>query len=270
MDDEVPLNTWSLDPETRVALRTASVKRAFAEGRLTEAALDAEELLDEVPDHPEALFLLAETLLELGDAELAALVYHQRSLAGDESLEVLSGLGVARFESCDVEGAVEALREVVRRAPDDAEAHYVLGLALELLSTEGQNTALEAIAHLTEARDLEPERYPLAIALPAEAWQAALEAAIDRLPEALASVWEGVPVVLEDLPKIRELSASGHPTSPRVPLMYVGEPGDDPEGTLPVAMRVFTRTVARAGSLDAIEDALHAALEAEALNWLDL
>ena len=61
MDDEVQ-GGWRIDDATRQALRLDRVRKALDKSDWPGAVLEVEELLDETPDHPEALFLLAEAL----------------------------------------------------------------------------------------------------------------------------------------------------------------------------------------------------------------
>ena len=62
---------WALDPDTRLELRMASMRSHLEQGEFEQAVLEAEELLDEEPDYPDALYLLGEALLDANDPELS-------------------------------------------------------------------------------------------------------------------------------------------------------------------------------------------------------
>ncbi|MEE8268195.1 MAG: tetratricopeptide repeat protein, partial [Gemmatimonadales bacterium] len=64
-------------------------------------------------------------------------------------------LGHRKLEQQDLAGAIASFREAVRLAPEHADAHYRLGLALH-----SQGTAVEAHSHLEKARQLAPYLEP--------------------------------------------------------------------------------------------------------------
>lgn len=266
MDDDVPLGTWAIDPEVRASLRIDKVRRAADQGDWAEVALEAEELLDEQPDHPEALFLLGEALLELGQPEVAVEAYTQRARVGDEQPEVLLGLGIATYEVCEVERSIECLREVVRQVPDHAEAHFTLGLALEAL---GRDAA--AAAAFQAAALLQPDAYPSPMQLQAAEWRTALKEAVASLDPEQQAVLDGVGVELLDRPDLDELRGHTPPLPPSIAAMLDGDPGDDPELVEhPTGLRVFTRVLARQPTYDDLVHALTQALHIETADWLGL
>ena len=267
MDGDLP-SDWNHDPETRITMRLERVRRAMADADYVSAMIEAEELLDESPNHAEGLFLLAESMLELGDAEGAAEVYaHHLQLVGSD-IPSLIGLSIARFSTCDIPGAVQAAREAVRLAPDNAEAHYHLGLALE----RQPNRRSEAVSALAAANQLDPEHYYYPLDLSDSMWHTALELALSRLHPAIQRFWADVEVVLEDLPSLAELRRVDPPITPIVPGLYEGAPpvGVDPWTVRPDALRLFRGNLARAATFDDVVDALVRTLDHEALDWLGL
>lgn len=267
MDDELPSGVWSLDPDTRTALRLDRVRRLMREADFVDAILEVEELLDEEPDNAEGLFLLGEALLELGEAPIALEAYqHHVSVTGGDARSLL-GLAICRYETCDLPGAVEAAREAIRLDPGQAEAHYALGLALERLPN-GRSEAVQAFA---AARQLEPQAYPLPMELELKDWQHAIGEAVLRLPLPLQTFWDGVPIRLEDWPDLEELQRTDPPIPPGVAGLYEGVPpeGGDPNER-PQAFRLFRRNLERAPHMEALIDQLTMALQAEALDWLGL
>jgi len=265
VDDEIPLGGWRIDPEVRSNLRLEGVRAAAGEGRWGDVVLEAEELLDEEPDHPDALFLLAEAMLELGEPELAAAAYAQRARLGDEDPAVLLGLGLASYELCNLPRAIECFREVVRQRGDHAEAHFSLALALEAAGRDA-----EAAASFQAAQLLEPEHYPPPMELAPAAWRTALTEAVASLAPPQQALLNQVPVQLVDQPDLEELRANHPPLPPSVACLLDGDPGDGDVAERPAGLRVFTRVLARQPTFDDLVFALAHALNIETADWLGL
>lgn len=274
-DDEV-IGGWHIDPEMSRTMRIALVRKRLDQGEFGEAVLECEELLDENPDHPEGLFLLAEALLELGDPQSAAEAYEQqvevagRTTDNPFSIAALTGLAVCRFELCDIAGSVEAARDAIRLSPDLAEAHYTLGLALERIP--GRKS--EAVNAFAAARGLDPEAYPFPLQLDRRGWDAILAAARAKLPRKLQKFWDGVTFKIEDLPDLGELQRNDPPISPTVTGLYDGTPpeeeDEDPWFVKPLSMRLYTGNIARLGDRDAAVEEVAAVLRSEAIDWLGI
>ena len=230
--------------------------------------MEAEELLDDAPEHPEGLFLLGEALLELADFSMARMCYEQRvGLDGGDAASLL-GLAIAAFQGCDLAMAVEASREVVRLQPDNAEGHYYLGLALERI--EGRAT--ESLAELSAASHLDPDRFPLPMQLGEEDWEQLVGAAVMQLHPRLQTFYQQIQFRLEDLPELSELKRHDPPLPPTIGAMYLGHPPDaaDPWVHRPDAIRLFARNLGRAPSPDDLVTQLSHALQEEALDWLGM
>ncbi len=282
MDDEV-VGGWHLDAETRVALRLDSVRKALDSGDFGTAIIECEELLDEEPEHPEALFLLAEALLELNDAEGACEVYGQfieiaksdPSVADPARLAAATaGLAIARFETCDLAGAIEAAREAIKRAPDLAEAHFYLGLAYEKSpaknTQERQSLNAASVSEFLAAHQLDPEAFPLPLAITPDRWSMLLTEAVRQLPRDLRTFWDGIPMPFEKCPSIEELRKSDPPTTPTVSGWMEGEleEDEDPHHKHPTSLRWFTDNLARLGDEDRIVTEMTNTLIREACFWL--
>jgi Tfp pilus assembly protein PilF len=63
---------------------------------------------------------------------------------GDSDLRF--NLGYAYWQERDIPNAVQALREAVRRHPADDAAHYVLGVALQMMGNAGEGTRERELA----------------------------------------------------------------------------------------------------------------------------
>lgn len=273
MDDEV-VGGWSIDPQVREGLRLEHIRKALERNDFEAAAVEAEELLDEQPDHAEALFLLGECLLEVGDSRGATLAYGRYiEVSGEPPVDpglrasALSGLAVARFEIADLTGSIEAARGALALQTDLPETHYYLGLALER-----SGRATDGAGALLAAHRLDPEAYPLPPAVAAFAWEGLVREALGKLPVSLQRFWAGVDIQVVDLPDLAELQAADPPISPLVPALFEGEPpGDaDPWLNRPERLRVFARNIARFSQRSMMVEELTGALLDEALAWLDL
>lgn len=266
MDDEIRQG-WSLDPQTRLQLRLDQVRKLVERLVWSEAVLEAEELLDEVPDHIEALELLARAQIGMMDAEGAALTLEQlHGLDPTWTAVRLSSLAMARLDTCDLVGAAEAARETLRLDPGSAEAHFVLGLALERLPGRGTESAQAFVA----ANRLDPLAYPFPKQLDGAGWEQALTTAMMQLPPVFRELWEGVPVRLPRYPDLDKLREATPPMSPRLLGMFVGEPPTEgnPFDTKPDGLMLYTENLGRVSSLDELIERIADVLEQEALVWI--
>lgn len=266
MDDELPGGVWRLDPMTGVGLRLQRVRKALEQGEVEAAVQEAEELLDEAPDHPEGLLLLGDALLELGDYELALRTFQQRVGIDGGDVDSLLGLGIAAFHVCDLQLSIETTREVIRVEPELAEAHYYLGLALERIP--GRSS--ESLNELMAAYQLSPKRFPLPRDLTQADWQELVAGAVARLPEKLHGFYSDLPFTIEDLPDLDELRRHDPPLPPTIAAMHTGEPPEDqdPFEHRPEMIRLFARNLARAPTPEDLIDQLKQALLDEAQHWL--
>src|SRR5205085_6838954 len=103
---------------------------------------------------------LGQMLQGKGDAADAAQAFAEadrlRKLTADAQAAVFAiNAGRERVKQQDLAGAVQKFREAVRLAPDNAQAHYQLALALR---REGRNE--EAAKELAAARRLAPYLRP--------------------------------------------------------------------------------------------------------------
>ena len=229
------------------------------------AVIEVEELLDESPELPEALRLLGTVLLEIGDAEGATLTLeHFMSLCPEVDADTRADLSMARLESCDIDGAIREAREALRLAPDFADAHFILGLALE--HKPGQKTAAAAATYT--AWKLDPEACPLPLDIQPREWDELVHAAVSVLDAPYQTFWHGVPLTIFDLPDLRDLQASEPPTSPTIGGLFVGIPPEPPcPDARPSELRLYARNLCRVRDRVELVERLAELLHQEALNW---
>jgi tetratricopeptide (TPR) repeat protein len=256
------------DPGAVAALRLTRTREAYRDHDLGTALLEAEELLDSEPDNIEALELLGDTELELGHGREAGLVFDQLlELSPDEPL-YLAGLAIARFLHTDFLGAAEVAERALSHDDGLAEAHAYLGLSLERLGRFE-----EADEHLARAAALDPKGWPEPPPIAEIPWTALVRSSLERLPEALRSFYERVPIVFQRYPDLSVLRSVDPPISPLVLALYEGSPAahEGEEEILPRSVRLFQANVRRfAHDLDRLTEDLSYALASEASDWLGL
>jgi Flp pilus assembly protein TadD len=108
------------------------------------------------PASAEAHLGLGQVLQQKKDAAGAAAAFAaaeqlNRKKADAQAAEFARSAGLAKLAGGDLAGALERLREAVRLAPEDAQAHAQLARALQKAGARA-----EAEKHLTEARRLAP------------------------------------------------------------------------------------------------------------------
>jgi tetratricopeptide (TPR) repeat protein len=255
------MSGWQLDPDTRMRLRRKKADDALAKRDWEAMVVELEELLDESPDNVDALWSLAEGLIELRDfltAREACRAALELS-GGRAGLWVL--LALCQFETYHFDEAVASTDKALEICEDLGEAWYIRGLCLERMDDP------EAEACLRKAHRLQPLAHSLPLPLSQDDWQLLLSDAFAVLPEELQAFWKPVPVRLVRFPDAKGLRDQVPLVSPRIPALYVGEPDDQP-GARPDALTIFVGNLAHNDTPDAVVQQLVHALEGEALDWL--
>ncbi len=172
--------------------------------------------------------LVAELLLlegiahnQLGDAATALSRIDAALPALGRDVDALVERGTALFELCRFAEAEKQLEEVLRHA-DEPWAHHYLGLVAE---RRGQ--AKEAERRFARARKLAPEEFPARVALTSEAFDKAVEDALEELPEKVRRYLSNVAIAVEDIPQDDDLTASDPPLSPQILGIFRGAPWRD-------------------------------------------
>ena len=250
-------------------MRLAEARAALDDGDPQTAIVEAEELLDVDPENLDALFLVGDASLELGDALGARAAYERYLELCPDDPGALSGLSVACFDLTDLDGSVNAARQAVTLEPQLAEAWHQLGLIFEL---RGENK--EARQHQRRAAELEPDTFPIPAPIPQATFTQALKGALASLPKRLRAWYAQVPMELLPLPDLDELRRSSPPISPSVVALSQGAPPEDPVAAWerpPSALRFFQKNLEREASIEGdLVATLRDALLREAAEWLGL
>lgn len=198
---------------------------ALEQGYVEEAGEDAEMLMEETDDHPEARFLFGAALLESGlPREAITQLGVCRGLVEDAVL-LDYYLATAHYESLNYEEAEVLFESVIAREPDAAPPRFGLAQVLEAM---GRYDAAEK--QYEEANRFEPEAYPLPIRMTEEAFEAIVAEAVEGLPEELRPHAERIPIRVESLPTVETLRGDGsdNPVTPGVLGLFVGPSLKDP------------------------------------------
>jgi len=260
---------WKLDLADIGALRLQHARRAFNDRDPQLALVEAEELLDDEPDNLDALLIVADAALELGDPAVSRAAFLQAIDLGASSALLMSGLAVACYELTDLDGCVEASNRALELEPAHAEAWYYKGVALDQLGR-----ADEARVALSQATYHDPKSFPLPTEMSTEDIQLLLGQALSCMPTELAKWFAQVRFELHRYPDLNALRDGEMPLSPSAPALYHGTPPDqraDPWSSTPDKVDVYVGNLERAAALGAdLTQLLAASLRNEALDWLGL
>lgn len=136
-----------------------------------------------------------------------------------DSLEAALEQAVALFELCRFEDAERLFEQVARSDPTEAWAHHHLGLL-----AERRGDARAARSAFARAFRHGREEVPVRLRLSARAFDAAVDAALARLPDRLSPFLAGVPVEVEPWPPLEDLLAAAPPLSPSILGVFRGPP----------------------------------------------
>jgi TonB family protein len=141
------LEIWPNDAEAYVVLASALA----AAGRDAEAVPEAREALRIDPEHTSALTILGFSLARSGQYAEAIPVLRKALLSSVNLPLIHKHLGACLVHTRDFDGAIKELTTFLEANPNDAEAHYFLGVAFR----EKGNTS-NAESQFREAKRIEP------------------------------------------------------------------------------------------------------------------
>ncbi|MFT4979689.1 MAG: tetratricopeptide (TPR) repeat protein [Myxococcota bacterium] len=202
-------STWLIDPEVLLALRLDRIEQSIFAEHAEQALLEAEELLDEHPTHPLGLFYAGRAALLLGAAHTARAALEKCCTLQPADATLLASLAAARFESGDLDAALEAAEAALESAEDIPSAWYTRGVILERRDAPEAAAACFARAEL-----LDPSGHPAPLSITEARWERALTKAQSVLPTAIQAFYVQVPTRWLDYPDPTELTASYPTISP--------------------------------------------------------
>jgi hypothetical protein len=131
-----PAPAVALDAATIARLDEARALYTKAEGRKTKLLKEAGVVLDEVlkvaPEHPEALLLKAQVLLETGDMQAALATAQRCTAASAELADCWLTIGVVQQENKEKDLALQAYERYLALAPEGKYARDVRGQVKKL------------------------------------------------------------------------------------------------------------------------------------------
>jgi len=263
------MTMFEMESDGMEALRLKQARFAFSKREFAPALVEAEELLDHHPDNLDALLLVGDASLELGEAMGAEAAYCRFLEFRPTDPVALSGLAIARFELTDIEASIHCANQALKEAPDHSEAIYIRALAQEM---SGQlETADEDFAR---AAELAPDHYPIPPSPNEAEWPDVVDAAKHKLHPDLQEWLRGIEVVVEQCPRLEQLRDHAPPLSPSSLVLYQGKPpgpSGDPWLEKPERLEVYRANVCRAGLRDGgLVGPVAAGLRREALEWIGL
>jgi predicted Zn-dependent protease with MMP-like domain len=205
-------------------------------GEFSTAVRLADELLAGRPELPrpdrplqaEVYYLKSKALFYQDDLEGSLFLVRRAAKAGGENGLYYAFEGQALFELGAYTEAKRVLERGIAIDPDAAHSLYHLGLVLERLEDEGQESGsipvgIETSAQaFSRANSLEPQQFPLPVNLDDATFSAALDAAVANLPRSIRERIEGVSLQIEDFPDLDLVR--GERISPQTLGLFIGVP----------------------------------------------
>lgn len=197
------LTRWTIDPRARDALALEAAREALADGDPSAALGIAEELLDTDPDEIGALMVVAQAAPRCGHAAVGILAAEQARRRGVDTGAIEAE---ALFAAGRVPEAMIIAESRVHRAPHDAQAHVVLGQALDMMGDRSRADLAYA-----SAAQLDPDGCPPPLGIAPDEWDALLLEVLSQLDHDDRSAARVLDVCFEDLPDLEDLRAAAAP-----------------------------------------------------------
>ena len=185
-------------------------------GEFATAVRSADELLSgrkalPRPDRvlqAEVYYLKSKALFYQDDLEGSLFLVRRAAQAGGELGLYAAFEGQVLFELGQYVESRRVLERGVAIDPDAAHTLYHLGLVLERLEGEGDETGSPAIglenasAAFSRAHTLEPQQFPLPVSIDEAAFRRGVDEAIQNLPRSIRERIEGVSLIVEHFPTL--------------------------------------------------------------------
>lgn len=233
----------------------------------------AEAARQEGDDEERVDFLLAQgiALNQLGESAraLVALDAARDLVPGD--VDVIFERAYALFQLCRFADAQDALERTLTQDPEHPGAHQYLGLIAE---RAGDDRLAER--HFERARQAAPEDFLPPVVLSQEAFDRAIEEALEGLPRRIRKYLENVPISVEEIPAEADLVEGETPLSPEILGLFQGTPVteqsvQDPWSLFPSSISLYQRNLQRcAGTRDELIEEIGITLVHEVGHFLGL
>lgn len=258
--------TWTVDPSTLNSLRQREAQRALIEGRLDDALIEAEELLDDQPAHPYGLAIVGLSALRMGDIVMALQALNRFIELHEPDATIMHALSVARFEAVDYPGALSAAEQATGFDPNLVASWHYQGLTLERMGKSA-----EAHQRFERAAEMDAEQFPIPKDHRSLAWEPLLARALASLPKGIQSFYSSVEIRFGDFPAVEDLLEHYPPLSPFTDALYRGRPPQDgdPWASRPTQLTLFQANLVRPSiAEDDVVKRMGDALVHEAMHWL--
>jgi predicted Zn-dependent protease with MMP-like domain len=245
------------DPERAYALARQGAKQARREGDDLLAA--------------DLRWLEGAALLEMEDGVAALAALDEALRLAPDHLDALLERAAALFELCRFDAAQASAQAIAEDAPGEARAHQLLGLL-----AERRGDAREAERAFARARKLDPEAYPKTPSLTRREFDAAVERALEAIPETVRRYLSNVPITVEDFPADHDLLDADPPLPPTILGLFRGAPygqklSSDPWSHLPSSIVLYQHNLERAArDRDELEEEIATTLVHEVGHFLGL
>ncbi|MBK7860566.1 MAG: metallopeptidase family protein [Archangiaceae bacterium] len=197
------LERFPKDTQIKLVGANARIRFSGDDRDRVESGLDLLDGLDRARDERvrfEAHLLTGIGLSNLGELEPALNALAAALDLDPDAFDARLEHALALFECGRFEESKRELTALTRDEPDDAAAWHYLGLTAE---REGDTEAARRL--FEKAQRLDPGQYPLPVRLSDAEFDAAVEAAIEGLPEAARGELGNVNIVVEPIPTPEDL-----------------------------------------------------------------
>lgn len=211
------------DEETRVNDAIDEIDRRLQEDDPESALEAAESALEEFGEVPDLLALRGDALWALGEVRAASEDYARAAELLPDAADILAGLARIRFSLSDF-AAARRWAEDALRIEERAEAFDVLS---RLAEREGRLAEADRLAE--RASRIDVEAYPRPHRVREEEFLAAVEEAIDLLPDKFRAAIrdKNVAILVEPVPAVEVLVEEEPPFDPSILGLYRGVPLPD-------------------------------------------
>jgi predicted Zn-dependent protease with MMP-like domain len=210
--------------------RRRTQSRATAESHITHgwdalededpeaAEEEAREALKLAPESNEALEVLGASLVDQERYDEALPILRTALRGSPDDASILLDFAIALVGVYRIRAGVRYLRRLVARDPEDADAHYWLAVACELLGEDDS-----AAAAYARAAELDPDCNTPPSRVSREEFESLLSAAIEELPlELRRHLGQEVTLTVTDFPSRSLARAEDPPISPLILGLFVG------------------------------------------------